>query len=407
MGRQGRKLRAILDRQFAVVTIALFVIVLVGTGMTYTAYVNPGTTVTQKPGPEASYTGEFTHRATVEQSNPIFPRGSTRSNRRVYFTNLTPTLDSTFTYSYNATETGNVTVDGELTLVISSVDSDTGDTGVVYWRETHQLDSVNASLRPGEAVELTFARDVSQLRNESRQLDEAVGGTPGTIVTKVVADVETNGTVNSRRVTRANEYELDIQAGGGIYRVSDPGPVTNTTRQSLTVRKQEEPGPLSSLGGPLLVVVSLGGLFPLGLARYRGSLALSERERAYLTYETARGEFGDWITRARLPDGALDGAVVEVDSLEGLVDIAIDSDRRVIEDEGERFVVTVEGQVYRYTAPPEPGPTSLSPLLPRRHYDLSVRNSWGNDGADQATKSNGDESEAATANTDGTVETED
>lgn len=98
-----------------------------------------------------------------------------------------------------------------------------------------------------------------------------------------------------------------------------------------------------------------------------GLLALDEREREYLRYETARTEFDDWITAAS--DGiALDGdRVVTVDSLEGLVDVAIDSDRRVVSD-GSQYVVFGDGVSYRYDAPPAPDGTgerdNTDPLAP-------------------------------------------
>jgi hypothetical protein len=395
MGRRQRRIRAVLDSQFAVVATVLVVAALAGAGMTYTAYAQSGTSTAERPGPDTTYTGDFTHNATVQQSNPVFARGTTLSNRDAYFSRLTPTLDGTFTYRYTASETGNVTVDGTLTLVIASVDAAGEGSTVEYWRVTRRLDRERASLAPGESLRLSFSENVTQLRNESRRLDRAVGGTPGTIETSVVADIETEGRANGGPVEREQQYELGISPGGSVYQLTDPGPVTNTTQQTRTVEVASSPGPLRRGGGPALGLLGIGGLLALGTARYRGQLALDERERAHLTYETARSEFDDWITRARLPEDALDGAVVEVETLEGLVDIAIDSDRRVIEDGDGEYVVAVEDLVYRYDAPPEPGPVSWSPLLSRR-TDVSLRDSWEGHGDDEGHDSNGSEPEPVT-----------
>jgi len=376
MGRRGRQLRAVIDSQFAVVTTVLIVAAVAGAGITYTAYADPGAAVTEEPGPEASYTGEFTHRATVERSNPVFSRGTTLSNRSVYFSRLTPRLDGTFVYRYTASEDGNLTVDGTLTLVIASVDSGSDDGTVEYWRDTWQLDQTRATLTPGESLELTFSENVSRIRNESEQLDQAVGGTPGTIVTKVVADIETDGTVNGRQTTREHQYELGIEPDDSIYRVTDPGTVTNTTQQTRTVQVTKTPGPLRRLGGPALAVVGLSGLLVLGIGRFRGMIHLDENEREYLSYEKARDEFDDWITRARLPQDAIEGTTIKVDSLEGLVDIAIDSNRRVIEDGDGEYVVTVDDYVYRYSAPPDPDLPSLMSQSSTSEMDSSQDGSW-------------------------------
>jgi len=398
MSRRQRRIRAVLDSQFALMTTLALLAAVVGAGLTYTAYADPGTTTTEQPGASATYTGEFTHEATVERSNPLFPRGTTLSDRRVYFSRVTPTLDGAFTYRYTATGSGNVTVDGTLTLVIAAVDSGDEASAVEYWRETRELAAERVTLSPGESLTLAFSENVTQLHNESERLDEAVGGTPGTIETRLVADIETDGQVNGRQVARDQQYELGISSDGSIYRVADPGPVANTTQQTRTTEVESTPGPLRRGGGPILVLVGLGGAGALGVARYRGTLALDERERAYLTYERARAEFDDWITRARVPEAALDGAVVEVETLEGLVDIAIDSDRRVIEDGAGEYVVAVEDLVYRYGAPPEPGPSSWSPLL-SRGASTSLGNSW--DEADTQNGANGSDPERETVETDG------
>ncbi|MFD1587082.1 DUF5305 domain-containing protein [Halorientalis brevis] len=350
----------------------------VGAEITYTAYGEQGTEINQKPGSEATYTGEFTHQATVNRSNPVFPQGATLSNRSVYFSRLTPTLNGTFSYRYTASRDGNVTVDGTLTLIIASVDSESEDTTVEYWRDTQQLDQGTASLAPGESLNLTFSENVTEVANRSEQFDKMVGDTPGTIETKVVADIETDGTVNGKQIAREQQYTLGISPDGGIYRIADPGTVTNTTQQKRTVTVTKTPGPLRRLGGPALAVVGLSGLLVLGIGRFRGMLELDEHERAYLDYESARAEFEDWITRAQLPADALDGTVVPVESLEGLVDIAIDSNRRVIEDGDGEYVVTVEDLVYRYSAPPEPGSASWS-SYERRGYELRTddsREAW-------------------------------
>ncbi|MFB6179870.1 MAG: DUF5305 domain-containing protein [Halorientalis sp.] len=403
MGRRGRRIRAVLDAQFTVIVAVLFVVALVSAGITYAAYTNQGTTTKQQPGPSATYTGEFAHNATVVRSNPVFPQGTTLSNRSVYFSRLTPRLDGAFTYRYAASDSGNVTVDGTVRLVIASVGSGRGDSSIEYWRQTRQLDQATATLAPGESLQLAFAQNVSELRNESAQLDRQMGGTPGSIKTYVVADVRTNGRVNGQQVARSQQYELGISLENGIYRVDDPGPVTNTTQQSRTVTVTTTPGPLRRLGGPVLTLLGIGGLFVLGYLRYEGTIALAESERAYLTYETARSEFDDWITRARLPPEAADGPVVEVQTLEGLVDIAIDSDRRVIEDGDGEYVVTVGGLVYRYTAPLEPGPASWSPLLGRG--TTPADDTWQENGtetteSDRAAESDGDEPTAPTTGTD-------
>lgn len=354
MGRRRRQIRDVLDRNFTVVVLAVLVLSVVGAGVTYGTYVEPGSHVEQRQGPNAEYTGAFSHSATVQEANPVFPVGQTLVNRPFYYTSLSPVLNGTFTYTYSATEGGELDAVASLELVARSV-GERDDRAVEYWRTSRQLDRTNATLAPGEEVTVSFSENVSQITNETGRIDEQLGGTPGTIRTTLVAVVETEGQVNGRGVSTTRQYELGLVPEDGIYRIESPGPVRNVTEQTRQVTVQNTYGPLRKAGGPLLVMLGLFGLSGLGLARYRGVIALSEDEREYLAYENTRAEFDDWITTASLPEGTLDGLVIEVEDLEGLVDVAIDSDRRVIEDvHSEQFVVTVENRVYRYRAPLEP-----------------------------------------------------
>lgn len=363
MGTWGRRIRTTLDGQFAAVVFILVATLLVGGWLTYGAYATTETTVEQERIAQAQYVGASDHEADVVVDSPVFDAGTTLSNRTAYFTQATPVLDGTFRYSYSATDGGNVSVTATVEAVFRSVTD--GETKPrEYWRVTRLLNRTTTSVAPGETVRLSFSENVTELLNESRRYDESVGGTPGTLTVAFAADVTTEGTVNGQSVDRTQTYQLGLDADDSVYRVDDPGTVTNTTQQTRAVRTQVQPGLVGRVGGPALLVVSLLGLLALGTLRYQGQLALSEAERAYMAYERDRNEYEEWITAARLPPEARDGTTAEVDSLEGLVDIAIDSDRRVIENglDGE-YVTVVDDVVYRFSAPPEPDSDPLSPLV--------------------------------------------
>jgi len=59
---------------------------------------------------------------------------------------------------------------------------------------------------------------------------------------------------------------------------------------------------------------------------------VSAAERRRLAHARERAELDDWITTARVPPESSDRPVVDVETLDGLVDTAIDTDQRVIED---------------------------------------------------------------------------
>ncbi|MFB6085078.1 MAG: DUF5305 family protein [Halorientalis sp.] len=405
MGTWGRRIRSTVDGQFAAVVFVLVAALLVGGWLTYDAYGTTETTVERERIARAEYVGAFDHEADVVVDGPVFDAGTTLSNRTTYFREATPVLDGTFRYSYTATDGGNVSVTATVEAVFRSV---AGDGGGVYWRVTRPLNRTTASLAPGETVRVSFAANVTELLNESRRYDESVGGTPGSLEIAFAADVTTEGTVNGQSVDRAQTYRLGLSVKDNVYRVDDPGAIRNVTRQTRAVRTRVQPGPIGRLGGPALLAVGLVGLLALGTLRYQGRLALNDTERAYLKYERDRNEYDEWITAARLPPEARDGPTVEVDSLEGLVDIAIDSDRRVIENgsDGE-YVTVVDDVVYRFSAPPEPEADPLSPLVtPSEAPDAGGKDDWDaeREGDDPGTSAGGGGDGADGSEPDGSVD---
>jgi hypothetical protein len=134
----------------------------------------------------------------------------------------------------------------------------------------------------------------------------------------------------------------------------------------VSVPVERSYGPLWRLGGPLAIIGGLGGAAALVLADRRGELEVDEATRDRLATRQARQEYDDWITTAWVPESAIDGPVVEVESLEGLVDVAIDTDERVLESvDGSVYRVLHDGYVYEYRLPgAEPsGPSAASPAV--------------------------------------------
>jgi hypothetical protein len=167
---------------------------------------------------------------------------------------------------------------------------------------------------------------------------------------------------------------MPLSIESNTYSVNASDPVTagdrRTERRSETV--VVPPGPLERFGGPVALLVGLVGLAGFGMGRYREAFEVSDREREYLSYRSDRSEFDEWITEVRPPTDRIDDATVHVEttSLAGLVDLAIDTDRRVLETEdGGRYLVLDDDVVYSYR-PPSPDFGESDPLAPDRDADL-------------------------------------
>jgi len=343
------RLRAFLNEQFAIVVAVLLVFALLGGWMTYTAYAAPEPATEQRSTVQWEQTGDFHHTATVTEDNSVFPTGTTLDNRSVYFTRLSPQLDGTFDTSYDARQSGELDQAVSLSLVIRGVEADDqGDNETVHWQTTDSLgDSTVDAVSPGEAVSVEFSQNMSAVDTQIDQIRDEIGSSPGETEVFVRAAVTSQGTVNGDGVNETNTYRLPVTLDGNIYRIGNPEPTVEQYETIQTETVAQSAGATRSIGGPLLVVISLGLLGGVVALFNRGPL--SESERAQMAYENDRETFDDWISTIQLPEEAFDLPQATAGSLGALVDFAIDTDNSVIKDPDETaYYVRHDGYLYTY-----------------------------------------------------------
>lgn len=359
---RGVRLRAFLGNYAAAVVGVALVLALAGGYLTYAAhYTEPDTRTETSLTTSWRSSGQFTHSATVINGTDVYDSGDRLENRTGYFRTVTPRLNGSFVYSYSA-ESGDLTAGASVVLVLQSVEESEEGPEVEYWRTESTLATRSVgSLSPGDSLRVPFSLNVNQTANRLAAIDEQFGGTPGQREMFVEIRLQRSGTRGGQSVDGTRTYRLPISASDSIYRVQDPGLVTDSGNRTQRTTTTVEPGPLQRYGGPALLVVGLIGLVGIVAGRYGGYLTVSEREREWLAYRSEQDEFDDWITVVRLSEDDYPASTAEADTLEGLVDIAIDSDRRVLEDaERNRFVVFATDRAYVYN-PPSPPEHGLLP----------------------------------------------
>jgi hypothetical protein len=355
MSERRTRARILFADNVELVVLALLVVTAAGAFVTYTTHVEPGTTTEEREVASWESSGEFFHRATVRDGTAVYPEGTVLHNQSVYFQRVTPELDGVFAYDYAASDGGDLTVETEVTLLLQSVESEAGANRTVYWQTEDRLASATeTAVGSGERVSVPFDVNVTAANQRAAAIDEQFGGTPGTTQVLVVVEVGISGDRNGRSVAQTRTYRLPVTSQGSVYRVDDPGPVVASDTRTERVTVPAEYGPLRSAGGPILLAVGLAGLSAVGYHR-RNAAPVTEAERDWLDYRRSRGEFDEWITAGRVPRELTETPVVRTASLSGLVDVAIDTDRRVIEDEDRgAYFVLGESHWYRYETPPEP-----------------------------------------------------
>jgi hypothetical protein len=343
------RLRALLDEQFVVVVAALVVLALVGGWLTYTTHASPNTTTEERIASSWQTTGSFNHSATVTEKNSVYPVGTTLTNRSIYFTDISPWFNGTYTFRYDASERGDLNGRVALQLVLQSVEENQESTTVV-WQTNRSLETTSSdSIQPGETIRVPFSVNMNETINRTEVIDEQLDNAPGQPEVVIRATVDIQGTVNGQQVDQVVEHTLPVALEQGTYRPANQGRITDQYEATRTVTVQQTYGPLRTIGFPALLFgsgVVLGGLVAV---RSRGRLALSSTEQELLAYEDEREDFDEWISTIKLPDEAFDLPRAEAASLGALVDFAIDTDNSVIEDPDDgAYYVVHDGYLYTY-----------------------------------------------------------
>jgi hypothetical protein len=356
VSQRNLRLRKLLAEQFETVAVVLLVLALVGGAVTYTTHVSPATTTEERVVSTWESSGTFDHSATVMRENPLFPVDSRLERRNVYFSNIAPVLNGSYTFVYRASESGELETSIDVSLVTRSVTGGDGEEATL-WETTRTLrETGTATVAPGTSTRVQFGFNTSDVAAERDRIEDRLGGTVGTTETVVRAVVDIEGTVNGQSVDTQQVHTLPVTLEGNIYRIGPTEPQTQQFDTTQTVTTSETYGPVRSVGGPALALVALVGLAGLAVGRSRGTLELGETERARLSYGREREEFDEWITTFELPEEALDRPRADAASLGDLVDLAIDTGSGVVTDTEESAYYVLHGEfIYVYTPPASPG----------------------------------------------------
>jgi len=344
----GDRVRYILSSNARLVLIACLLLAVGGAVVAADAHTGPDTTTEQRTVGTWTTDSEFHHAAAVQQDARPFDRGEVLRSRSTYFASVTPVLNGTFKYEHDGAETARVSTD--LSLVVRSV-SRTPEGGV-FWQERERIASETAeSLPAGETHRVPFAVNVTERIEYGRAVRNELGSVRGRIEVLIVAETESEATLGGETLGDVRTERLEIAPESGTYDVT-----VNQTGQrqrpvSEAVTAPVEPDTLRDYGSVLALLAGVVGAVALVWAERDGRLGVPDHIQSAIAVRRERDTFDEWISTGRIP-AVGDDRVVTVDSLADLVDVAIDSDRRVIEDADSDTFVVLDGPT-RYEYRPE------------------------------------------------------
>lgn len=296
-----------------------------GAGWIYTH--PPTTTVTDQTDKQTVQSALQTS-AVVTGESALYREGDRIENQPVYFTSATPNL----TLSVQTT-----VPDEQSVHVVQSIELVTVATydGTAFWQNTRTLEREEMTTSNGTATTST-ALDVRQLEEEIAPVRNEVGSAGSLAVfIRVTTAYETgqySGTLRDRTRLQLSERTYTI------------APVTlettETTPKTREIVLPTRDASAYTIPAGIGVSALLGAVIVVGLYRRRDRWETVEDQLHH-------GRYAEWISAGTL---AVDigEQYVPMETLEDLVDIGIDMNKRVIYDSGRGVYAVIDGEMVYY-----------------------------------------------------------
>jgi hypothetical protein len=307
----------------------LLLLGVLGLGTAAWAYTQPQyETTTAQEFPQAVGASVETS-AVVTGNSSLYERGEHLEDRPAYLLSASP--NATLSIDARVPDGVQTRLDEQLVLELTGTKD-----GEEFWRDTRVLINrtrrVNASA-PNTSVTL----NVSRLDQELAAVREEVGRI-GVFQSRLRLVVAYSTNRYSGTLTAAAPLQITDRA----YWIDGSLSAEESRTTTVTERVQTRPDPATYLGPGLagLLAFLVGGVV---WVRYR-EVDLTSVETAI-----SRSRYTEWISSGEFPSGP-NKRHIRINDLEGLVDVAIDSNKRVIYDESYGAYAVADGDLVYYFA---------------------------------------------------------
>ena len=323
------RFRVLVYRHGPTLVRGLVLLSLVGAGIAGYLAVTPDRTVQTDQTNVQTVSGEVTHSAVVLDGRGIWANETTLANRSVYFSTVSPAL----TLSGTTTVPTGTSVLVEQRLVVVTTASRDGRT--FYENET-VLAASRETVLNGTASEQARI-DIPAVRAQTAQLRDAFGRVSQVTVTLRYLVAYDTGHYQHRLVVSS---PLRFADGSDAYWLE--APLTASERHA-----QPRTTVIESMNMTAII-----WLATLALVSFAGAAAIriyaqEDLEVDELLVELHARQMSEWISDGELPMG-LGEEHVRLQSLQDVVNIGIDNEKRIVHDRRTDIYAVVDGRVVYY-----------------------------------------------------------
>jgi len=334
----------------------------------------------------SSYThhGSYTYTVPVTKANPLYGVGSTlKMGMPAYYFVASPTVEMSFTYSLETT--GSSDISGKIeTMVVAtgeegygteeyktnesateeygtneSVIEEYGKEERILWQKVFPLKyKEGTETWTGTSVTRNFSLNVSETQSMVKDIQEQLKCLGGAKI-EIVNCVNYTGKINGENVKGTKSFAIPLVIKSSYYEMPEELEFSQDTNVTKKISVKNSPS-LSTIKIPLL-------LFLLNLVFVGITLLCVKTNKIEPNYieklekERSREPFKEFVSKGKLPENVSSLIKVEIGSLQGLVDAAVDMNSRVIYDSESRMYFMIHSSVlYIFFDTPERENKNLS-----------------------------------------------
>ncbi len=318
---------------------------------TYHAYTEPVYRTDQVISSSYTHSGNYKFTALVTEKNPLYPVGlNLEMGKPAYFFSVSPNMDVSFTYGLKPTDSADVDVVLK-TMVVATAGGSADEGDKAFWQKKFPIkDSGSQKIIGGDLLTHRFIIDVPDVQSMVKSVQDQIKYSQDTEI-ELVTYVSYQGTVNGKTVTGTEQFPIPLTITSSYYQMPeklDDEKIIDT----YETRKTPIDSPFLSKALPLLsllfsiALMSLLGICKKGCTIVDQSL-LDKLEREH-EIDREHTQFNEWISNGVFPNDTTLLTKIEIESLQDIVDAAVDMNERVIHDADSGTYFVIHGGLLYY-----------------------------------------------------------
>lgn len=293
----------------------------------------------------SSYTqyGKYAYTAPVTKTNPLYPKGTSLDmGKPAYFLAVSPTLDVSFTYSLNATDSADLSIERE-TIIVATSKEGSGENQKIVWQKEFPVEYIEVyDIKDEEEITHEFSLNISEIQSMVTGVQDQLKYSPNTTI-EIVTHINYKGEINGEETNGAKDFAVPLIINSAYYQMPEELEFSENTDTYKKYRVKKDPS-LSTIKLPLslllLSTILVGMLIPC--------TRMSKVDPAYIEKQEKKhrySPFKEFISKGKLPENRNSLMQVEISSLQDLVDVAVDMNARVINDTGSGAYFIIHNNV--------------------------------------------------------------